>query len=246
MGYASLIKEIKMNPYKKLNIPKDATDEEIKAAYRDKAKSAHPDQGGIEEDFQELANAYALLKSPERREYFDQFGEDKPQDISRNKAIIMLNDIITQMVQGAEPEELIHENIIKVMRDAIFKNHTTLAEETQKVDYQLKKLLRMEEMFDKRLKQKSENDNLFKTVLSTQINLLKHNLLHLDNQKSVLDTAIKMLENYEFDFVPKPEINADEIEAQMRAQYLHRAMQNGTYNQHNPFGGFGFRGSTGG
>ena len=35
-----------MDPYQTLDVPKDATEAEIKAAYRQKATEHHPDQGG--------------------------------------------------------------------------------------------------------------------------------------------------------------------------------------------------------
>lgn len=51
-----------MNPYDVLGIPRNATDDEIKKAYRKLATQYHPDKpDGNEEKFKEIANAYEQL-----------------------------------------------------------------------------------------------------------------------------------------------------------------------------------------
>jgi len=66
----------------------DATAEEIDAAYRSRAKRLHPDAGGDEAEFVALGNAYAVLKSPERRKRYDDCGDTNvPQD---NRAVTIL------------------------------------------------------------------------------------------------------------------------------------------------------------
>jgi len=63
------------NPYKTLDVPKDATDAEIKKAYQRKAQKLHPDkETGDVEEFQQLMKSYALLKDHEKRRRYDQTG----------------------------------------------------------------------------------------------------------------------------------------------------------------------------
>jgi len=64
-----------MELYNELGVAKDATAEEIDAAYRSRAKRLHPDAGGDEAEFVSLGNAYAVLKSPERRKRYDTTGD---------------------------------------------------------------------------------------------------------------------------------------------------------------------------
>lgn len=61
-----------MDPYQTLGIPRDATEEQIKQAYRKKAFEFHPDRNpGKEEEFKRVQAAYeALQKSPQQ----DPFG----------------------------------------------------------------------------------------------------------------------------------------------------------------------------
>lgn len=65
--------------YKILGISKDATDDEIKKAYRKLALKYHPDKNkspGAEERFKEVAEAYEVLSDKKKRDIYDKYGED--------------------------------------------------------------------------------------------------------------------------------------------------------------------------
>ena len=61
--------------YDTLGVKTDATDAEIKAAYRRLARKYHPDvskESGAEEKFKSVNEAYEALREPERRRAYDQ------------------------------------------------------------------------------------------------------------------------------------------------------------------------------
>ncbi|KAL6225880.1 hypothetical protein ACLB2K_004729 [Fragaria x ananassa] len=62
--------------YEILGVPKTASQDDLKKAYRKAAIKNHPDKGGDPEKFKELAQAYEVLSDLEKREIYDQFGED--------------------------------------------------------------------------------------------------------------------------------------------------------------------------
>lgn len=62
--------------YEVLGVSKSASQEELKKAYRKAAMKNHPDKGGDPEKFKELGEAYEVLSDPEKRELYDQYGED--------------------------------------------------------------------------------------------------------------------------------------------------------------------------
>lgn len=68
----------KRDYYEILEVPKNATKEEIKKAYRKKALQYHPDRNPgdkeAEEKFKEAAEAYDVLSDDEKRRRYDQFG----------------------------------------------------------------------------------------------------------------------------------------------------------------------------
>lgn len=65
--------------YKILGVYKNASDDDIKKAYRKMALKYHPDKNnspGAEEKFKEVSEAYEVLCDREKRSIFDQFGEE--------------------------------------------------------------------------------------------------------------------------------------------------------------------------
>ena len=68
----------KADYYEILGVAKNASDEEIKKAYRRMAMKYHPDKNpgdkSAEEKFREATEAYEVLKDPQRRSQYDQFG----------------------------------------------------------------------------------------------------------------------------------------------------------------------------
>jgi molecular chaperone DnaJ len=59
------------NFYNILGVPKNATIDEIKRAYRNLAKQHHPDKGGDEEHFKKINEAYETLSDQEKRSQYD-------------------------------------------------------------------------------------------------------------------------------------------------------------------------------
>lgn len=69
--------------YKILGVERGASEDELKAAYRKMAMKFHPDRNKenpseAEEKFKEVNRAYDVLKDPQKRAAYDQFGADGP------------------------------------------------------------------------------------------------------------------------------------------------------------------------
>lgn len=62
--------------YEILKVSKSVGQDELKKAYKIAALKNHPDKGGDPEKFKELTQAYEVLSDPEKREIYDQYGED--------------------------------------------------------------------------------------------------------------------------------------------------------------------------
>lgn len=73
----------KRDYYEVLGVDKNASEDDIKKAYRKIAIKYHPDRNPgnkeAEEKFKEAAEAYDVLHDPQKRQQYDQFGFDGPQ-----------------------------------------------------------------------------------------------------------------------------------------------------------------------
>lgn len=70
----------KRDYYETLGVPRNANESEIKKAYRQLALQHHPDRNpgdkGSEEKFKEAAEAYEVLRDPEKRDLYDRYGHE--------------------------------------------------------------------------------------------------------------------------------------------------------------------------
>ena len=188
------------NLYECLGVPKGATDEEIKKAYRKKSMILHPDRdGGNNEAFSAMKKAYEVLSDKQGRAHYDETGEvkdnHKSEDVIRNE----LMKIFT-MVLDTE-ENIDHIDVIAIGVRVINQNIVNVSREIKKNEGFIKRTAKAMN----RMKIKSGKANLFDSLLEQRTNELTRNIERL---KVVIETHEKIkaeLEEYEYSFDAMPD-----------------------------------------
>ena len=92
---------IKWSPYTELDVPKDATEAQVKTAYKKMALKWHPDKHTeserevATEKFKKVSEAYSILSNEKRRKYFDKHGTMEGEDDAIN-----MDDLFAEMFAG--------------------------------------------------------------------------------------------------------------------------------------------------
>ncbi|XP_073684809.1 dnaJ homolog subfamily B member 12b [Garra rufa] len=118
---AEAVRRIKQckNYYETLGVQKDASEDDLKKAYRKLALKFHPDKNhapGATEAFKAIGNAYAVLSNVEKRRQYDQFGEERSSTGRRSsqandthfEADISPEDLFNMFFGGGFPSSNVH------------------------------------------------------------------------------------------------------------------------------------------
>lgn len=124
--------------YEILGIKRDASEKEIKAAYRRCAKNTHPDRGGDAEKFQPIAKAYEVLSDPDRRRRYDKNGIIEDRDVLR----ALGKELCDAVVNGGHKDHLLDPiRELKKLEGRMAENLTMLTEHQEKIEVDNLKLV---------------------------------------------------------------------------------------------------------
>jgi curved DNA-binding protein CbpA len=202
--------------YQLLGLKRAATREEVRKAYRRKAKSSHPDSGGSEEAFNALTAAHDVLADAKRRERYDSTGEieqARPDNFDGSAIeviaqklgmIIHAEQELTSLDIGAVIEQAIREDI--ALRKSSIANQRRAVERAA--------ALRA------RVKRKANNaDNMLARVIDWHESSAQDHVKRNEEAVRAMERALEILEGYSF-IDDLPSVEAAEVSAA-----LHDALQ---------------------
>jgi len=181
--------------YGVLGVRCGAAQGDIRRAYRRKAKTSHPDGGGSDGAFGEIATAYAVLSDPERRERYDLTGEiDLPRadtlDASAFEVIaqklgliIHADHDVTALDIGALIEGAIREDMAQ--RRANIASHECAIQRTTKLRARIKR-------------KANGTDNMLAKVLDWHEASAKDQIKKNEAAVCSLERALEILKDYSF------------------------------------------------
>lgn len=178
--------------YDILGVNQDATNDEIKKAYKEKALDCHPDRGGDSSIFVELANAYNILIDKEKRQKYDDTGYTGNQENDdKEVAFEVLRNFYMRVLSN---EDELSKNIIKVLKDNITKDIVCCKDRCKKKSNQIKKLNKTKN----KLKYKGSSLDILKKVTEDEIDICNQAIKNIEFQAYIDDTILKILDDYDY------------------------------------------------
>ena len=89
-----------MNYYDILGLPRGASPQDIKTAYRKLAMEHHPDRGGDESTFQKINQAYDTLSDNNKRGMYDNQAGPRFTNNPNHRSFEDIHDMFNQMFKG--------------------------------------------------------------------------------------------------------------------------------------------------
>jgi len=186
---------MKKKLYKTLNIDEKATQDEIKNAYRKKAKENHPDKNGNVEEMKKVNQAYAILKNPLLKEQYDKTG-DENNSVNNEFAQIMNYVIeLSNLIVKENPSNI--TKWLKNKEKALKQNFDLVLLKNKKEKADLNKFLG-------RIKKHPINDFIGET-LHFKIDNIDRNIYKLEQEYELRIKAFNFFKDYEFTILENSE-----------------------------------------
>jgi curved DNA-binding protein CbpA len=185
-----------VNPYELLGVAKDATEADIRRAYRKAAKSAHPDIGGDAEGFDRLKLAHDVLMDADRRAHFDRTGDIKPteRDTMFQHAMALLACALDSVL-GQLGGQVRYRDVVADLRTVLAHQEKARATEKQQIEARRAVLQAILDRF----KPPAGKPNRLRQIVEAQLSTIEIQLSQFKSQAEVHAEAMKLLDGHRFD-----------------------------------------------
>lgn len=191
-----------MDLYETLGVSKDASADEIKATFRAKAKSTHPDHDGDAAQFIAIATAYDILGDPLKRAKYDETGNapDKEED-ERTEALGIVDVIMTEIVNQLQDHEgLVCNDLVADMRKVITGKIGELEADIAKTGQRIGRLHKFAERFTAT----EGADNTLAKMIEYRITGQERRLVGIQHGKRLHEVALDIIKDQAFRVDPQP------------------------------------------
>ena len=178
------------NLYEDLDIPKDASADEIRKAYKILAQINHPDKGGDNLIFKKINHAYRILKNSESKKRYDEFGDESKPINQKQAAKAELAKLFQQIIR-ANITNLKHKHVVNAVKDNIVAGIINTNQKIKEVNNNINYL-------NDAIGRVSPNDSILAAVFEDEIKVVKNNLVQLKNMKEMLMLMKEEINNYKY------------------------------------------------
>ncbi len=188
------------NLYDSLGVPRDASPDAIRAAYRKKAQAHHPDKGGDVSQFQAIQTAYDVLSDDDRRARYDTTGDTEQGPSIEGQARMYVATLLNAVMQGQA--DVRTTDILAVMRNQLAIDRSRVEAEKVRLGGFVSR--RQEAM-------KRVTHGVLSDMLDAEIKRLEGMVAQCNAQHGVFDAAEKLLEGQTYRSDPKAPPVGDRI-----------------------------------
>jgi curved DNA-binding protein CbpA len=181
------------NLYEVLGISPDASNDQVRAAYRTKVKEVHPDAGGSNQAFSEVVIAYEILIDEDRRKQFDDTGsvEDSSMAILHGAKLI-IERLLNELIQRDDAK---YVDVVALMCTNISR---TVSEKDRSIDALEKRRHSMADLKG-RFKAKLSSETYLPELLETKIEAVGKAIAAERLSIAQLNAASSLLRRYDFE-----------------------------------------------
>ena len=192
--------------YELLGVARDASPEDIKAAYRRAAMEHHPDRNPDDPDahdrFQAVQQAYETLSDPDKRAFYDQHGsapgpQMDPEAALREDAISIFMEAMNQ--SGPNPAQ---RDIIQLMEGVVMGKQMTLRQSLQQTESMIAKL---EKVVGRIHRKEGAGPNVLSSFLEQDIAGKRQQCQRFRDMIDHGERLMEYIKTYTFDVEPAPQ-----------------------------------------
>lgn len=190
-----------MDLYEILGVPRSATLDQIKDAYRNQAKSLHPDMpGGNREKFEALQTTYAILNDADKRAHYDRTGElpDMTPDNAHAPVYGCLSAALNAVTAGVLRKgcDIEKTDMIAALRQYLEADIEMRAKALAEVEEPRARWAALRERFSA----KDDGVNVMASIIGNQIMQIDRMGEHHRQDVAVVTAALEIVDRHEFRF----------------------------------------------
>ncbi len=191
-----------MDLYEILGVSKNATQEEIKQAYRKKANETHPDVGGDAERFALVSHADSILSNPSDRRRYDQTGQNERTTPIESRAAAMVSCAFDAAMDNEFMVSFAYKDLVEKIHGKIEQISMQLSKRLEDEESQFKTMSGIR----KRLKRKRRKpgEDILLGILDGKIRAHMGSIRSLKEEQNVCSLAHKLVDEYEYKTDPEP------------------------------------------